>query len=108
MTNEAINLDHKFGLFSEQWKPKVIAEMNDYQFKIVKIEGHLGLKKIELEEAGAGDIVTLVVNNKLYTGAAAADGVGDDRALQLEQRRGLGRAGRRAAAQPRADSSKRR
>lgn len=35
----AINLREKFGLFSEQWKPKVIAEMNDYQFKLVKIEG---------------------------------------------------------------------
>jgi len=36
---EAINLKRKFSLFTEQWKPKVIAEMNDYQFKIVKIEG---------------------------------------------------------------------
>jgi mannose-6-phosphate isomerase-like protein (cupin superfamily) len=35
----AINLQEKFGLFSEQWKPKVIAEMNDYQFKLVKLEG---------------------------------------------------------------------
>ena len=35
----AINLQHKFGLFSEQWLPKVIAEMNDYQFKVVRIEG---------------------------------------------------------------------
>jgi mannose-6-phosphate isomerase-like protein (cupin superfamily) len=26
-------------LFDEQWKPKVIAEMNDYQFKIVRFEG---------------------------------------------------------------------
>src|SRR6185312_6168216 len=34
-----INLQEKFGLFSEQWKPKVIAEMNDYQFKLVKLEG---------------------------------------------------------------------
>src|SRR5215475_904543 len=35
----AINLREKFGLFSEQCKPKVIAEMNDYQFKLVKLEG---------------------------------------------------------------------
>ena len=35
----AINLQEKFGLFSEQWKPKVIAEMNDYQFKLVKLKG---------------------------------------------------------------------
>jgi mannose-6-phosphate isomerase-like protein (cupin superfamily) len=35
----AINLRQKFGLFAEQWTPKVIAEMNDYQFKIVKLQG---------------------------------------------------------------------
>ena len=39
MAYEAINLAKKFGLFHEQWQPKVIAEMNDYQFKIVKLEG---------------------------------------------------------------------
>ena len=39
MSYSAINLQHKFGLFAEQWTPKVIAEMNDYQFKIVKLEG---------------------------------------------------------------------
>ena len=39
MTYQAINLAQKFGLFAEQWQPKVIAEMNDYQFKIVKLRG---------------------------------------------------------------------
>ena len=39
MTYQAINLQQKLGLFDEQWAPKVIAEMNDYQFKIVKIQG---------------------------------------------------------------------
>ena len=34
-----INLGEKLSKFSEQWTPKVIAEMNDYQFKLVKIEG---------------------------------------------------------------------
>ena len=34
-----ISLGGKFELFSEQWQPKVVAEMNDYQFKIVRIEG---------------------------------------------------------------------
>lgn len=36
---EALNFEEKLGLFDEQWAPKVIAEMNEYQFKIVKIEG---------------------------------------------------------------------
>jgi mannose-6-phosphate isomerase-like protein (cupin superfamily) len=36
---EVINFARKFDLFSEQWQPKVVAELNDYQFKIVRIEG---------------------------------------------------------------------
>jgi mannose-6-phosphate isomerase-like protein (cupin superfamily) len=39
MVYQAINFRQKFGLFPEQWAPKVIAEMNDYQFKIAKLEG---------------------------------------------------------------------
>lgn len=39
MQKNAINLNDKFARFSEHWQPKVIAEMNDYQFKLVKIEG---------------------------------------------------------------------
>jgi mannose-6-phosphate isomerase-like protein (cupin superfamily) len=39
MTYQAINFRQKFGLFDEQWQPKVVAEMNDYQFKIVKLQG---------------------------------------------------------------------
>jgi mannose-6-phosphate isomerase-like protein (cupin superfamily) len=39
MKYKAINFKNKLSLFDEQWAPKVIAEMNDYQFKIVKIEG---------------------------------------------------------------------
>ena len=39
MNNRVVNFQQKFGLFAEQWKPKVVAEMNDYQFKVVKLEG---------------------------------------------------------------------
>jgi mannose-6-phosphate isomerase-like protein (cupin superfamily) len=39
MNHKAINFDQKFSLFTERWQPKVIAEMNDYQFKIVKLHG---------------------------------------------------------------------
>ena len=34
-----INLRDKLEKFSDHWSPKVIAEMNDYQFKLVKIKG---------------------------------------------------------------------
>ena len=39
MSREVINFADKFSLFDDRWKPRVIAEMNDYQFKIAKIEG---------------------------------------------------------------------
>lgn len=39
MNYKSINFNEKLSLFSEHWSPKVIAEMNDYQFKIVKIKG---------------------------------------------------------------------
>ncbi|KAF0861794.1 cupin domain-containing protein [Pseudomonas sp. LD120] len=35
----SLNFVQKLGLFSEHWTPKVIAEMNDYQFKISKLQG---------------------------------------------------------------------
>ena len=39
MAYQSINLTDKFGLFSDQWQPRVVAEMNDYQFKIARVEG---------------------------------------------------------------------
>jgi mannose-6-phosphate isomerase-like protein (cupin superfamily) len=38
-TYKPINFTAKLSLFSDQWQPRVIAELNDYQFKIVRIEG---------------------------------------------------------------------
>jgi mannose-6-phosphate isomerase-like protein (cupin superfamily) len=36
---QAIRFRDKFRLFDEQWQPKTIAELNDYQFKLVKVQG---------------------------------------------------------------------
>ena len=35
----SISLGQKMSLLQDQWSPRVIAEMNDYQFKVVKLEG---------------------------------------------------------------------
>jgi len=81
-----VNLNDKLSKFSDHWSPKVIAEMNDYQFKLAKIHGefvwhnHLdtdevfivlsGQMKIELEnetvELSAGEmyVVTKGVMHK--------------------------------------------
>ena len=39
MTYHAINLLQKIGKIDAHWQPRVVAELNDYQFKVVRIEG---------------------------------------------------------------------
>lgn len=39
MNAAVINLAQKLAKISEPWSPRVIAEMNDYQFKLVKLQG---------------------------------------------------------------------
>ena len=37
--SEKINLKEKLSKFNKHWSPRVVAEMNDYQFKVAKIKG---------------------------------------------------------------------
>ena len=39
MEHQVINFKEKFSKFYDYWSPRVIAEMNNYQFKLVKLEG---------------------------------------------------------------------
>ena len=39
MKYQSINLQEKLSKFSEHWSPKIVAQMNDYHFKIVKVQG---------------------------------------------------------------------
>lgn len=36
---KSINLNEKLSKFSDQWAPKIIAQMNNYHFKVVKLQG---------------------------------------------------------------------
>ncbi|EXU77341.1 cupin domain-containing protein [Erwinia mallotivora] len=36
---QVVNFHHKLNLLTEHWQPRIVAEMNNYQFKIVKILG---------------------------------------------------------------------
>ena len=36
---EKVNLDQKFALFNEQWKPKIVGELNGQHVKLGKIKG---------------------------------------------------------------------
>ena len=39
MLSEKINFKNKYSKFTKHWSPRIIAEMNDYQFKLAKIKG---------------------------------------------------------------------
>ena len=39
MVYTPINFQEKFSQFSDYWSPKIIAKMNDYHFKLVKLKG---------------------------------------------------------------------
>ncbi len=39
MANEPIDLAAKLSMFSEHWSPKVVARLNDYEIKVVKVSG---------------------------------------------------------------------
>jgi mannose-6-phosphate isomerase-like protein (cupin superfamily) len=39
MDFRSVNLQDKFAKFSEHWSPKIVAQMNDYHFKLAKVQG---------------------------------------------------------------------
>ena len=39
MDYKSISLEKKLAKFSDHWSPKIIAQMNDYHFKLVKFQG---------------------------------------------------------------------
>lgn len=36
---KAVNFEQKFTMLQDHWQPSVVAELNDYQFKLVKVLG---------------------------------------------------------------------
>jgi mannose-6-phosphate isomerase-like protein (cupin superfamily) len=39
MANTPVDLAQKLSSFSEHWSPKVVARLNDYEIKVVKLQG---------------------------------------------------------------------
>ena len=39
MSGKTINFKEKYSKFTKHWSPRIIEEMNDYQFKLAKIKG---------------------------------------------------------------------
>jgi mannose-6-phosphate isomerase-like protein (cupin superfamily) len=45
--HEAINLSEKLELFHEHWRPKIVARVNDYDVRVVKVKGEFVWHKHE-------------------------------------------------------------
>ena len=39
MTGQPVNLKDKLARFADHWAPRVVAELNDYQVKLAKVQG---------------------------------------------------------------------
>jgi len=77
VTNEGVvNLAKKLSLFTEHWSPHVIAELNDYQLKLVKFEGDFVWHRHEHM-----DELFMVINGEMEIGlrglGSAAEDAGD-------------------------------
>jgi mannose-6-phosphate isomerase-like protein (cupin superfamily) len=50
MIPEKVNLQGKFGLFADRWKPKIVGEVNDSHVKLVKLQGEFVWHRHERED----------------------------------------------------------
>jgi len=64
----AINLREKLAKIGEQWSPRVVAEMNDYQLKLVKLQG-----EFVWHQHGDTDEVFLVLAGEMQIGLRDRD-----------------------------------
>ena len=60
MAPEAVDIADKLSRFSQYWSPKVVARLNDYEIKLVKIKGEFVWHKHEAE-----DEMFLVVSGRI-------------------------------------------
>lgn len=69
---QTIDLVGKIALINGHWQPRVVAEMNDYQFKVVKLEGEFVWHK-----HGDTDETFIVLDGELhidFRGGSSGDG----------------------------------
>ena len=57
---DKVNLIEKFGRFQDQYKPKIVGDLNDHQVKVVKLQG-----EFVWHHHGAEDELFLVVAGRL-------------------------------------------
>jgi len=63
-----VNLLEKFGLFTEQFHPKIVGDLNDHQVKVVKLQGEFVWHHHE-----NADELFLVVKGRMRMGLETGD-----------------------------------
>jgi mannose-6-phosphate isomerase-like protein (cupin superfamily) len=74
---QAIDLSSKIDLIDGHWQPRVVAEMNDYQFKVVKVQG-----EFQWHRHADTDETFIVLDGELHIALRGA-GYADDAAIVL-------------------------
>jgi mannose-6-phosphate isomerase-like protein (cupin superfamily) len=74
---DKINLAQKFSLFTEQWSPKLIGELNNFAVKVVKVQGEFVWHHHEVE-----DELFFVIKGRLLMHVRDTDGGQSD--IQVE------------------------
>jgi mannose-6-phosphate isomerase-like protein (cupin superfamily) len=66
---QVVNLARKFAAFEEQFSPRIVGELNNFQVKVVKVQGEFMWHHHELE-----DEMFLVIQGELHMKLRSADG----------------------------------
>jgi mannose-6-phosphate isomerase-like protein (cupin superfamily) len=66
---QVVNLARKFAPFEEQFSPRIVGELNNFQVKVVKVQGEFMWHHHELE-----DEMFLVIQGELHMKLRSADG----------------------------------
>ena len=65
---DKVNLLQKFSLFTDQWSPKIVGDLNDHQVKLTKLQGDFVWHRHENE-----DELFLVVRGRMRMGLRTGD-----------------------------------
>lgn len=73
MVMQRVNLKDKFALVTEQWKPRIIAQVNDFHIKAVKLNGefvwHSHAETDELFFVQRGELVIRLRDGEIRLGS---------------------------------------
>jgi mannose-6-phosphate isomerase-like protein (cupin superfamily) len=74
---QVVNLAQKFSTFQDQFSPKIVGELNNFQVKLVKVQGEFMWHHHDVE-----DEMFMVAKGELHMKWREADGSERDEAIQ--------------------------